>query len=83
MSPADTRPPAEAYRLTVTVALAITPAGLATYARRHGFGDTAAEHAKALEHLERQLPGYVDTGLYRTPDLEPAVWAVSARVAAA
>ena len=71
------QPGADAHRLTVTVAFAITPAGLASYARRHGFGADPAEHAKALEHLTRQLPGYVDTGLYRTPDLEPTVWAVT------
>jgi hypothetical protein len=71
------QPGADAHRLTVTVAFAITPAGLASYARRHGFGADPAEHAKALEHLTRQLPGYVDTGLYRSPDLEPAVWAVT------
>ena len=76
------QPEPEAHRLTVVVAFAITPAGLATYARRHGFGAEPADHAKALEHLAAQLPGYVDTGLYRTPDLEPTVWAVTVRPAA-
>lgn len=70
--PAYPRP--DAHRLTVVVAFAITPAGLASYARRQGFG---ADQAKALEHLQTQLPGYVDTGLYRTPELEPCVWHVT------
>lgn len=71
--------PPVAHRLNVLVAFAITPAGLTTYARRHGFGTEPAELAKALEHLTAQLPGYVDTGLYRTPDLEPTVWAVTVK----
>jgi hypothetical protein len=74
---ADAQLPA-AHRLTVTVAFAVTPAGLATYARRHDFGATPADHATALEHLAQHLPDYVDTGLYREPNLEPAFWHVGA-----
>lgn len=71
------QPGAEAHKVNVTVAFAITPAGLASYASAHGFGASPAEHARALEHFARQLPGYVSDGLYRVPALQPAIWAIS------